>query len=51
MKTEEKIRKEKKVKTYKTVEEAFNVKHEAARKFIQSVDKSQIIALHPTKNP
>lgn len=51
MKTQEKLKKEKKIKTYKTVEEAFNAKHEAARKFIQSIDISQIEVLHPTKNP
>lgn len=53
MKTKEKIKNDREVKTYKTVDEALNAKHEAARKFIQSVDIAQIIALHPapTKNP
>ncbi|WP_165372289.1 hypothetical protein [Emticicia agri] len=53
METKEKPKRAKKVekvKTYKTVEETFNAKHEAARKFIESVDLSQIIALHPPKN-
>jgi len=43
--------KKREIKTYKTVEETFNAKHEAARKFIQTIDVSQIEALHPTKNP
>ncbi|MFD2523913.1 hypothetical protein [Emticicia soli] len=42
--------KKRKIKTYRNVENALDAKHEAARKFIQSIDKSKLKELL-TKNP
>ncbi|WP_259016700.1 hypothetical protein [Emticicia fluvialis] len=42
------MKSKRKIKTYKTVEEVVEAKSEGARKFLQSVDIPQIIALHPT---
>ncbi|HEY1054096.1 MAG TPA: hypothetical protein VGE24_03150 [Emticicia sp.] len=47
---EEDEKKKRDVKVYKTPEEALEAKHEAAKKFIHSVDKAKLKELL-TKNP
>jgi hypothetical protein len=44
MKNNQTISKDKKVKIYKTVEEALNAKHEVAQKFIAKVGVEKIAA-------
>jgi hypothetical protein len=45
MKNKQSIVKEKDQKTYKTVEEALDAKHDLAKKFLSKIDTAKIAAL------
>ena len=45
MKTTKINKKDRDIKTYKTVEEAFDAKHNAAREFLKKVDMNKIASI------
>ena len=45
MKTTEINKKDRNIKTYKTVEEAFDAKHNAAKEFLKKIDMNKMAAM------